>query len=659
MINGLNEAITLHKLGKLLEAKKIYKKILKKNPNNFEIINLLGVISLQSKKYDEAIILIKEALKINPNHHSLYNNLGVAYKELKKNDIAIKNFKKAIELNPNYAEAYNNLGIIFKNINQYEESIQNYLKSIQLKANYIEAYYNLGLLYKELKKYKEAIINFNKAIELNPNYIEAYKNRAETYHLKNQYLLSIKDYCRLKEINPEKKYLYETSIFFLNNLICNWNNYKKNLSDLESKLSNNKIVVEPLHAMKCTDSLISIKNNTLNYNKSNINYNLNDLFKKNLNFKNKNKIKIGYYSADFRIHPVGHLICNLLESHNKDNFEIIGFYFNKYPEDKITKRIFSALDKFYYVNNMSDKDIILESRNLGIDIAVDLMGYTNSDRKNIFTNRLAPIQINFLGYPGTTAHNIDYIISDKYLIPSENQDYYFEKIIYMPDCYQPNDSKRISFLSNKHFNKKYNFKETNLRFCYFTDPSKINPIIFNCWMKILRKTQNTVLCLSDHGDDYKTNLINEASKQNIDINRLIFLAKLPYEDYLKNLRSFDLFLDTFPYSSHTTANEVLWSGVPLISLKGQSFHSRGSSSFLHHLGMNELITSNIKDYESLAIFLGNNPLKLKEIKNKLIRNMKTSNVFNIKIYTSNLEKAYKLTYERNQKNLKPENIYLN
>jgi len=661
MIESLNQGIIFHKLGKLEEAKKIYEEILKKNSNNFEVINLLGITFLQLKKYDEAIILINKAIKISPNHHALYNNLGAAYKDSKQYDIAIKNFKKATELNPGYAEAYFNLGTTFKNINQYQEAYKAYVKSIELKPDYIEAYNNLGLLYKELKKYEEAIINFNKAIELNPKSIESYQYRADTYLLKAEYLLSIKDYYKLQELEPENKYVYESSIFFIKNLICDWGNYKKNIQKLEENLLKNKIIVDPLHATKCIDVLSAIKNNTLNYNKSNTIYNLSNFSKEKSHYKKLNKIKIAYYSADFRSHPVGHLMSNLLKHHNKENFEIIGFYFNKYPDDKITKKISSAFDKFFYTDDMLDKDIILQSRSLDIDIAIDLMGYTNGNKRNIFANQIAPIQINFLGYPGTVAHNIDYIIGDKYLIPSESKKFYFEKIIYMPDCYQPSSYKEDIFLSIKNHNyKNYNFKENDFKFCCLNEPSKVNPSIFESWIRILQRTKNSVLFLIEHNSNYKNNLINAASKKNISIDRLIFLPKLySYEDYLIRLKSFDLFLDTFPYSAHATANELLWSGVPLISIKGESFQSRVSSSFLHHLGMNELITSNIKDYENLAVFLGNNSSKLKEIKKKLINNAKISNVFKAKVYTGNLEKAYKEVYERNQKNLKPENIYLN
>jgi len=589
MSESLNEGIAFHKSGKLDQAKNIYEKIIKQNPNNFEAINLLGIISLQLQDNDQAIILIKKAITINHKHHALYNNLGVAYKNL--------------------------------------------------------------------KKYDEAIINFNKAIELNPSYAEAYNNRADTFFLYEKYILAIEDYNKLKELKPENKYLFEISIFIIKSIICDWKDYEETLLGLKKKLINNEIYIDCINILRHFDSLNIIKNNTSTEDLRLIIKSQGELYKKNLNYKKNKKIKIGYYSADFRNHPVGHLISDLLESHNKNDFEIIGFYFNKYPDDKVTKRISKAFDKFYYTKEISDDDIILKSRKLGIDIAVDLMGITRGSKTNIFIKQLAPIQINFLGYPGTTPNNNDYIIGDKYLIPEDSQKFYFEKIIYMPDCYQPSDSKRPVF-NTDYYSKEFNLAKANIKLCCLNDSSKINPLIFNAWMQILEKTKNSFLFLLESNNYCKDNLISEAKRQNVSSNRLIFLSKLPYEDHLSRFRMFDLFLDTFPYCSHTTANESLWSGVPIISLSGESFQSRVSSSLLSNLKMDELITTNIEDYKNLSISILNNPLKLKEIKSKLINNAKKSNIFNTKLYAINLEKAYKEIYNRHKNNLQPKHIYI-
>ena len=252
---------------------------------------------------------------------------------------------------------------------------------------------------------------------------------------------------------------------------------------------------------------------------------------------------------------------------------------------------------------------------------------------------------------------MDYVIADKNLISDEDKKFYFEKIIYMPDHYMPYDSKRNTTHHN-YDREKFNLPKSGFVYCCFNSIYKVNPPIFNSWMRILKKTKNTFLCLLENNDSCKENLITEALKRGVDANRILFSPLVDYEDIFQRFKLCDLFLDTFPYAAHTTASEALSSGLPLLTMHGQSFQSRVASSFLKNLNLPELITSNIEDYENFAIYLANNPEKLKKIKEKLILSIKSSNVFNTKIYTKNLEKAYQIAYERYHKNLMPENIYI-
>jgi predicted O-linked N-acetylglucosamine transferase (SPINDLY family) len=652
-----NKGLALYRSGKLKEARNIYEKLLEKDSNNFELLNLVGVISLQLKKYDEAIVLIKKAININSRHHALYNNLGVIYKELEQYDDAIKNFKIAIELNHNYSEAYNNLGIIFKKLNQYKESYNYYKESIRLKPFYAEAYNNLGLLYEEIKNFKDANINFTKAIELKHNYIDAYKNRANLYSRNNEYALAIKDYDKLKILDPNKASFYESHIFFNKNQICDWQNYEENVEKLKNNLKNNKDIFNTRRILFYIDELKVIKNNVSKFN--NQEYNLSNIPKIKINNPKKKKIRIGYYSSDFRNHAVSYSLINVLESHNKNDFEIIGFHFSKYVDDEMTKRVSKACNKFFNVSKMSDQDLISQSRNLEIDIAINLNGQTADNRENIFINRVAPVQINFLGYPGTLGNYMDYIIADKYLIPNEKQKFYFEKIIYMPNSFIPHDDSKKNHTNSNYNRKKFNLPESSFIYCCFNSVYKIDPIIFNCWMKILEKTDNTVFCFINADNACKNNLKIEAEKAKIDVSRIIFTPYISYNEIFERYANCDLFLDTFPYGAHSTANEALTSGLPLLTISGESYQSRVSGSLLKSLQIPELVKQNIKDYEDFAIHLANNPSVLKEIKKKLLLSIKNSNAFNTKIYTKNLEKAYKQIYDLNHKNLMPENIYIN
>jgi predicted O-linked N-acetylglucosamine transferase (SPINDLY family) len=371
----------------------------------------------------------------------------------------------------------------------------------------------------------------------------------------------------------------------------------------------------------------------------------------------KKKITIGYFSADFRNHAVSRLISGFLSYHNKDNFEIIGFNLNKRPDDSITNEIKKNFTEFLNVSRLSDEEIIKLSQKYKIDIAIDLMGHTISNRLNIFFQRVAPIQVSFLGYPGTVGNCMDYIIADEYLIPNIDQKFYFEKIIYMPGCYQPFSENNFVKKKNRNLNEFKNTKEKFI-YCNFNNANKISPTIFTSWMKILIKTKNTILCLLENNQISKRNLLNEAKKRGVNSDRIIFSPYYNYEIHTSRYGLCNLFLDTFPYTSHTVAREALANNLPLLSMTGKSFQSRVSSSLLKNLGLTELIVNDINDYEKNAIMIANNDEIYDKIKKKLVTSQKNETFSNSKNFCKNLENAYKNIYKRYLNNLKPSNFYV-
>ena len=655
MIN-LEEIVKLQKQGDFKKAKNLYLKILKKDPSNFKVLALLGATLLQSKEYDQAISFLQKAAQINSNLPSIYNNLSVALMMTQNYSESIINLKKALNLNNKYYGAYNNLATNFRILRKYRDAFDNYKKAIQLNPDYYEAYNNLGLLYLQTYKYDECIKCFDKAIKLKTDYIEAYKNKASAHTLFKNYNLAIMDYEALKKLDQKNIILYNINILFNKIMICDWENFeqlssylKKNIQKINLPPFNFLYLIDDLKLMKSWTKIFNNQSNPINTSK-NI----------NINFNETKKIILGYYSPDFKEHALSRLIASVLENHNKNDFEIIGFNFSERNDDNMTNRIKKSFNKFYDVREFSDQELINFSQKLKIDIAIDLSGYTRSERSNIFQQRVAPIQINYLGYPGTLGTQWDYIIADRNLIPPESQKFYFEKIIYMPDCYQPNDS---NFIFKKH---SYQFKEFELIkskfiFCCLNTCSKINPSIFNSWMNILRKTQNSVLCLLKSNEIMEKNLINEASRRGIDSNRIIFVPYLgpnDYEKYLQRFKFFDLFLDTFPYSAHTTASDALSNGLPIITLYGKSFQSRVTLSLLKNLKLDELIMKNIQEYENYAIAAASKPNKLSHIKKKLLFQKNNNNFFSAKIYTNNLEKGYKTVHQMLLKKIPPSHIYI-
>ena len=346
----------------------------------------------------------------------------------------------------------------------------------------------------------------------------------------------------------------------------------------------------------------------------------------------------------------------MLELHDKSKFELFGFSFGPDKNDEMRKRISSSFDHFVDVSLKSDVDIVKLSRNFKIDIAIDLKGITTDARFGIFINRCAPIQISYLGFPGTSGTDlIDYIVAHKTLIPKENQKFFSEKIIYLPDSYQPNDYTKK--MSKKVFTREeLSLPKNAFVFCCFNQNYKITPNIFNIWMKILKKIEGSVLWLIKDSNEGANNLKKEANKRGINPDKIIFAKRMTISEHLARHKMADLFIDTFPYTAHTTCSDALWSGLPVITLMGQSFASRVSGSLLNAVGLNELITTTEKDYEDLIIRLATDSNQLKIIKNKLEKNKINQPIFNTKLYTKKIESAYKEIYKRYHSDLPLENI---
>ena len=351
-------------------------------------------------------------------------------------------------------------------------------------------------------------------------------------------------------------------------------------------------------------------------------------------------------------------MAELFELHDKTQFELFGFSFGPITNDEMRQRIEKSFDRFIEVGNKSDIEIAKLSRHFNIDIAVDLKGFTQDSRTGIFSYRAAPIQVNYLGYPGAMgAKYIDYIIADRTLIPVESQSCYSEKVVYLSDSYQVNDRRRI--ISDKQFSKEeLGLPENGFVFCCFNNNYKILPTTFEGWMRILNAVDDSVLWLLQDTQLVVDNLKKEARKHGIDEQRLVFAERMLLSEHLARHRQADLFLDTLPYNAHTTASDALWAGLPVLTLKGKSFASRVAASLLNANDLPGLITETQQGYESLAIELALNPKKLADIKLKLANNNLTAPLFDTPLFTKKLEAAYIEMYERHQRDLQPDNILI-
>jgi len=649
-----NLGVTFHELGQPNAAVRSYEKALAIKPDYANAFNNLGVIFNELNQNDAAVKRFERALAIKPDFADACNNLGISLKNLGQVDAAVKSYEKALSLKPNYAEAHNNLGNALKNLGQLHIALNCYEKAFTIQPNYAEAYNNYGITLKQLNQLVSAIESHEKALAIKPNYAEAY------YNLGNA-LTGLK---RLDEavVNYERAIALKPNIdFILGDLLhtqmhlCIWDDLPRRLDELKNKINNNEKVIHPFNLLALIDDPEIQRKNTEIY----VNYKFpnNNVLPAIGIYPKHSKIRIGYFSADFREHPVSSLTAELYEMHNRNEFEIYAFSFGPNTNDGMNLRIKAGVDHFHDVRSLSHKEIVLLARSFEIDIAIDLGGYTQNARTEIFAMSAAPIQASYIGVLSTMgADYYDYLFAGQTMIPENNQKYYTEKIVYLPS-YQVNDSKELPPEIN-FTRKELGLPEKGLIFCCFNNTYKIMPTVFNSWARILKDVKESVLFIYVENELAKINLTKEIIIRGVDPSRLIFGGRLPRPEYLARYRIADLFLDTRPYNAGTTASDALRMGLPVLTMEGSSFNSREAASIIRSLNLPELITSSEKEYETLAVELGNDPEKLKFIKEKLASNLSTAPLYDTPMFTKNLESAFAQMYYRYQQGLEPNHIYL-
>ncbi len=657
MSKELSELLSLFKEKKFSLAEKKCFKLIKKIKPNHEIFNIYAVILFELNKYNDAIKYWKKSIELNQKYFFGFNNLGNVY--LKKNEFqtALEYYDKATEIKIDYFEAFHNKGNVFLKMNDLTNALKNYDKALKIKSDYLPSIKGKSDIYVKQKIFDKAILELEKILIYEPNNINSYIQKADILSQQNKLREAIDNYEIAYDLNPDHPFLLG-DMTHAKAKICDWKNIDEKVEKLEKNILNKKESSPPFTASTLFDSP------KLLYEVAKIwqaHFKIERKDEKKFIKTNKKKIKLGYFSADFRTHAMGHLMVKMFESHDKSLFEVHGFYFGPplNEKDLIQKRILNSFDSFHDINQNDDESIYNLAKKIDIDIAIDLMCHTgNRNRFGIFLKKIAPIQINFLGYPGTSGSQlIDYIIADKVLIPDQNQKYFSEKIIYLPDTYQANEDTKI--ISEKNFTKEqFGLPKDKFIFCSFNSNHKINVKTFDLWMKILLQTKNSILWIMHDNELSKENLKNFALNKGVDLKRLIFADQLPLDEHLKRLQLADLVLDTFPYNAHTTCSDALRVNLPILTLKGEGFASRVAASLLNSINLNELVTENENDYEKLAIKISENKDYLNDIKLKIKENKLTSNLFKSKVFTKNIEKAYRIAYQNFVNGKLPENIKL-
>ena len=610
--------------------------ILTLDSNHLQASQLIGAISNTLPNKNESIALLKKFIGISASSSILFYELGSLYLALGNYPEAISNLNHAADINPNSFEVLHDLGAAYALSGNKVAALGTFLKASQINSQSADLFYNLGRLYDDQFEYEAAITAYKKSVDLNPSFTEAWINLGIDLSIYKKYPESLRCFEIAYKQNPGIDFLYGDCLY-LHMRMCAWGKLNLAKDELKKEVASGKRTIPPLPLSALIDSP------ALNLEAAEIytqaRYPINPSLGPISNSSNK-KIKVGYFSPDFHEHPVSYLMAEVFELHDRSQFEIYGFSFGKLSNDAMRQRVSDSMDHFLDVAQKTPLEIATLSRQIGIDIAIDLCGFTENARTEIFALRAAPVQVSYIGFLGSSgAEYIDYLIADEVIIPPHLRHFYSEKIIYLPS-YQANDSKRAA---SKKFLTKLNFgiQENQFVFCNLNNVFKITQTIFDSWIRILKKVPHSVMLLYAENAEAGKNLLEYASKNGVDPKRFILAERLAREDYLARYKITDLFLDTTPYNAGTTASDALWMDIPVITLQGESFPSRVASSLLTNLELPELIHRSIDTYEMQAIELATHPEKFVALKNKLVNNKSRAPLFNSKLFINSFECALK------------------
>lgn len=601
-------------------ANLILKSILQANIDNADNIFKLGMTYANHNKFTEALTILSCLQPYKNDDVRIPYNLGFIYSIQGKHQLALEAYDGALRINPKDPETLINKGATLIDLNNYTLALEVLDNAIRISPDIPEAWSNKAIALKNLDLFEESQSAYDEAVRLKPTLDWIY----------GDFLVA-----RMR--------------------MCMWADFQIHVNHLISKASENEKVVKPFAMLALSEDASVQKKSSEIYTQ--------DKYPENIalapipKYRKKEKIRIGYFSPDFHTHPVAHLTSELFELHDKNHFELFAFSLQGTShQDEVRERLKNAFDHFIDAENMRDLEIAKLARELEIDIAIDLAGHTKNSKLGIFSYRAAPIQVNWLGYPGTLgAQFMDYIVADNTLIPSQLEQFYSEKIVRLPHSYQVNDRRRV--IAEKQFSRQQiGLPQEGFVYCCFNNNYKILPDTFNSWMRILKAVNGSVLWLLQDSPVVAKNLKNAAEKCGVDEKRLIFAERMPVPEHLARHFQADLFIDTFPYNAHTTASDALWAGLPVLTLMGESFASRVAASLLNAINLPELVTTSQMEYESLAVKLANQPGKLDEIRSKLEKNRLTSPLFDTPLFAKNLEAAYIKMYERYRLGLEPEHI---
>ena len=647
--------VALRHQGQRAQALEAFEKARAQTQDSADAQSTLGMQCIELSAYAQAEQCLQRALALAPDYALAHHNLGLLRFKQGRHEEAQAAAQQAISLRPDLTAAFINLSGILNAQNKYPEAESVCRQALALDPQMPMAWNNLGAALSGQWRYREAEAAYRRATELAPNFSEAWINLGNALNELKRFAEAATSYDKSLALTPQAEFVSGWALHAKVKL-CDWRTLDRDRAQLLTSIQAHQPVASPFDVLSLTDDPAIQRQAAEIWVRGRCP--LLETLGPLPAHTRQEKIRIGYFSADFHNHATTHLMAGLFEAHDRTQFELFAFSFGPDRQDDMRHRVAAAFDQFLDVRNASDAQICRQARSLGIDIAVDLKGYTQDSRPGIFAMRAAPIQVNYLGYPGTMgAAYMDYLIGDPTLIPTASQRHYSEKVVYLPHSYQVNDNQR-RIADSTLTRADFGLPATGMVFCSFNNHYKILPDTFERWMRILRQVEGSVLWLLAEDPLVIQHLRHEAEQRGIAPNRLVFAQRIAPEDHLARHRLADLFLDTWPCNAHTTASDALWSGLPLVTYAGASFASRVAASLLHTIGLPELVTTSPDAYEALAVALAQSPARLAELKEKLAANRLTSPLFNTPLYTQHLEQAYRAMHDRGQRGETPDHLHL-
>jgi predicted O-linked N-acetylglucosamine transferase (SPINDLY family) len=653
-----NRANVLQTLGRHSEALAGYDSALALQPQLFEAHNNRGHSLLQLQRPAEALDSFERALQLRPNDPQALTNRAatlhiLALAAVSKGDRAeaIPLFEASLASDPNQPATHCNLGNALLDLRRPLEALARFENALRLAPEYLLALYNHGTALFELRRHTEALPSLDRVLQTSPDHVGALVNRGAVLRALGRNEEALVSLERAMSLQPDFKYLPGAVLYLRSLAIADWSHSTEHAQQIRASIMSGQPADVPLSFLAVSDRAAEqLKCSQLFCADQQRSLALAPLWRGERYAHSK--VRVGYLSSDFREHAVSYLLAGVLEQHDRSRFEIVGLSLRPEDQSLMGRRVRNAVDRFVDLSPLSDAQAAEQVRALEVDIVVDLIGFTEGARTGVLSRRPAPIQVNYLGFPGTLgAPYMDYILADEFVIPPEQREHYAEQVVYLPDCFQANDSQRA--IETSLSRGDCGLPAAGPVLCCFNNTFKLTPQLFAIWMRLLQQVPHSALWLLGDTPFVQSNLQAKAAEHGVDPRRLVFAPRLTYAKHLGRLGLADLFLDTLPFNGGTTASDALWAGVPVLTCPGEAFAARMAGSLLQAIGLPELITHNLVEYEQLALQLLRDPQQLAQLRARLAAHRTTYPLFNTQRFCRHLESAYLHMHDRYQRGMAP------